>query len=324
MARDATARSDLATAARGVLVAATCAVLVAVLVGVAGTLGAGLARPGARALEDAVALACVVVGAGAFGVIGAGCLLAAVAAGARACGRSFARLEAVAARLVPAALRRTIAVGVTAGLVAALAGPATAAEPDAQGSGADPRAAADVAAFDLGWQVTSAVSVHLPATPSAGAGADADGAQVPRISPPSVAPGTGAAADGATDRSTIAQPTPAAPAAPTAPDPTTPAVPTTAVPTAAAPPTEAQPTETQPTGTQPPGAPATGTPLSVTVHAGDSLWSIAAAHLPPGSDDAAVAAAWPRWYATNRSVVGDDPDLIRPGQILTVPAGDPA
>lgn len=300
MVRDATARSDLATAARGVLVAASCAVLVAVFVSVAGALGAGLARPGARALEDAVALACVVVGAGAFGVIGAGCVLTAVAAGARSCGRSFVRLEAVAARLVPAVLRRTIAVGVTAGLVAALGGPATAAEPDAQGSGVDSPAAADVAAFDLGWQVTSASPGHLPATSSAGPVADDEGAQVPGVSPQGVAPVTGPATDGAPDRSAAAEPRAPADAATTAP-------------TLGAP-----PTETPPTGTPVPDA------SSVTVHAGDSLWSIAAAHLPPGSDDAAVAAAWPRWYAANRSVVGDDPDLIHPGQVLAVPAGEPA
>ena len=33
-----------------------------------------------------------------------------------------------------------------------------------------------------------------------------------------------------------------------------------------------------------------------------------------------VAEAWPRWYALNREVVGDDPDHILPGQRLVVPA----
>ena len=49
------------------------------------------------------------------------------------------------------------------------------------------------------------------------------------------------------------------------------------------------------------------------VTAGDSLWSIAARHLPPGATDAQVAAAWPGWYQTNSAVIGADPDLIRPG-----------
>lgn len=57
----------------------------------------------------------------------------------------------------------------------------------------------------------------------------------------------------------------------------------------------------------------------VTVQEGDTLWGIAADHLPVGSDDAAVAAAWPLWYEANRDVVGPDPDLIHPGQVLTAP-----
>jgi nucleoid-associated protein YgaU len=58
----------------------------------------------------------------------------------------------------------------------------------------------------------------------------------------------------------------------------------------------------------------------VTVQRGDTLWSIAAAHLGPQATTADVAAEWPRWYQANRSVIGDDPDLILPGQQLTPPA----
>jgi nucleoid-associated protein YgaU len=36
-----------------------------------------------------------------------------------------------------------------------------------------------------------------------------------------------------------------------------------------------------------------------------------------------VAASWPRWYAANRRVIGADPDLILPGQILRPPADRP-
>jgi hypothetical protein len=57
----------------------------------------------------------------------------------------------------------------------------------------------------------------------------------------------------------------------------------------------------------------------VTVRAGDSLWSIAAAHLGPDATSAQIAAQWPRWYARNRGVIGDDPTLIRPGQRLRPP-----
>lgn len=59
---------------------------------------------------------------------------------------------------------------------------------------------------------------------------------------------------------------------------------------------------------------------NVVVAPGDSLWAIAARHLPPGAPDAEIAAAWPRWYRANASTIGADPDVIRPGQVLVVPA----
>ena len=60
----------------------------------------------------------------------------------------------------------------------------------------------------------------------------------------------------------------------------------------------------------------------VVVHRGDTLWSIAAQHLGPEAGDAEVARAWPEWYAANHDRIGDDPDLILPGQILRVPTPD--
>lgn len=60
----------------------------------------------------------------------------------------------------------------------------------------------------------------------------------------------------------------------------------------------------------------------VRVEAGDSLWSLSAAHLADGTrppDDAAVAAYWPRVHAANHDVVGPDPDLLLPGQVLRLP-----
>ncbi|MFC3806479.1 LysM peptidoglycan-binding domain-containing protein [Terrabacter sp. MAHUQ-38] len=57
----------------------------------------------------------------------------------------------------------------------------------------------------------------------------------------------------------------------------------------------------------------------VTVRRGDSLWALAARHLGAGASDAQVAREWPRWYAANRSVIGDDPDLLVPGQQLRPP-----
>jgi resuscitation-promoting factor RpfA len=58
---------------------------------------------------------------------------------------------------------------------------------------------------------------------------------------------------------------------------------------------------------------------SVTVRDGDSLWQIATRSEPATSTPAAIAAAWPRWYAANRVVIGADPDVIHPGQVLRAP-----
>ena len=58
----------------------------------------------------------------------------------------------------------------------------------------------------------------------------------------------------------------------------------------------------------------------VVVRRGDTLWDIAARALGPDASVAEIAAIWPRWYAANRSTIGPDPDLIRPGQRLRPPA----
>ena len=57
----------------------------------------------------------------------------------------------------------------------------------------------------------------------------------------------------------------------------------------------------------------------VVVAPGDSLWAIAAEHLPAGADDAQIAGAWPAWWAANRDAIGADPDLIQPGTHLHTP-----
>ncbi len=67
------------------------------------------------------------------------------------------------------------------------------------------------------------------------------------------------------------------------------------------------------------GRPTGADEAGVVVRRGDSLWAIAARHLGEGATDAEVAAQWPRWYEANRDVVGPDPDLIRPGQVLRPP-----
>ena len=65
-------------------------------------------------------------------------------------------------------------------------------------------------------------------------------------------------------------------------------------------------------------------PTQVTVRRGDTLWHIAARHLGPHASATEIAAAWPRWYAANRAVIGDDPDAIYPGQLLNEPQEGPS
>lgn len=108
------------------------------------------------------------------------------------------------------------------------------------------------------------------------------------------------------DRPAARAPAPASAAAPAAP----PSPGSLAAP--AAPPAPARPSA-------PLASPAT---KPVVVHTGDSLWSIARAELPSdGRSDAAVAASWPRWWQANYAQIGDNPNVIQPGQQLTPPTG---
>ncbi|MGA9103078.1 LysM peptidoglycan-binding domain-containing protein [Aeromicrobium sp.] len=61
---------------------------------------------------------------------------------------------------------------------------------------------------------------------------------------------------------------------------------------------------------------------TVNVRRGDTLWAIARSHLGPRADVVATARACDRWYEANRDVIGDDRDLIHPGQQLTAPSED--
>ena len=55
------------------------------------------------------------------------------------------------------------------------------------------------------------------------------------------------------------------------------------------------------------------------VRAGDSLWTIAARELGPGASEVEIAARWPLWYQANRNVIGADPNVLLPGQLLSPP-----
>lgn len=74
----------------------------------------------------------------------------------------------------------------------------------------------------------------------------------------------------------------------------------------------------------PRAGPARDTAAEVVVRRGDSLWSIAARQLGADATDGEIARAWPAWFEANRHVVGDDPDLLRPGQVLRAPEEVPS
>ena len=50
-----------------------------------------------------------------------------------------------------------------------------------------------------------------------------------------------------------------------------------------------------------------------TVDSGESLWAIAEQELGDGS-------RWREIYDANKDVIGDNPDLIKPGQTLKIPS----
>jgi hypothetical protein len=58
---------------------------------------------------------------------------------------------------------------------------------------------------------------------------------------------------------------------------------------------------------------------AVRVQPGDSLWSLAASELGSDATTDRVAARWPQWYDANRDLIGSDPNVIHPDQILQVP-----
>lgn len=59
----------------------------------------------------------------------------------------------------------------------------------------------------------------------------------------------------------------------------------------------------------------------VTVRAGDSLWSLSSARLGPFASDVDIALDWPLIYQANRDIIGGNPNLLRPGQVLQLPPG---
>lgn len=66
-------------------------------------------------------------------------------------------------------------------------------------------------------------------------------------------------------------------------------------------------------------APVRQAELAVVVQPGDCLWNLARASLGPAASDRQIASAWPSWWAANRALIGDNPDLLQPGMHLVPP-----
>lgn len=265
----------------------------------AGALGTGLTgrllgligSAGPSRVDGFVELGVVAVGAAVLTWLTLSCAIAAACLTARATGAGWRRGEVWVQRWAPTVVRRAVVIAVGAGLGLSAATGASAADAMPTGSPLPTvsATAAPDAGRDLGWVPTE--------------------------------PGTSAVPSGAPAPTPLAEPD-------TSPDASLPGASPSAVPAAAgtvagaartisaASPSVELPTSSSSTGT----AGTAAAPGTVAVAPGDTLWAVAARHLPPGADDAQIAAAWPVWYAANATRIGSDPDLIRPGLVLSVPA----
>ncbi|GIG39665.1 LysM peptidoglycan-binding domain-containing protein [Cellulomonas phragmiteti] len=248
-------------------------------------------------VESVVAPLVVAVGALAAAWVGVSASVAGACAAVRAAGGAWRLGEVAVQRWAPGLVRRALVVALAAGVGLGGAVGATASTP------APPPAT--VAAADLGWTPTSTTL----GTPSIDTPTTVDAAAVPD-SPADPARAETGVADDADAR--LDSPAPAD--APAAGATTHDGGATGAVPVAAP-----LPAVGGTTPGAPPSAPVSAPTGTVTVRPGDTLWGLAARALGPDASDAAIAAEWPRWYAANAATIGADPDVLQPGQVLTVP-----
>ncbi len=271
-----------------------------------------LAQDATQRIDAAVGAAVLAAGAcaAAWTTAWLGLTLACVVA-ARA-GRRRGTLERTALRIAPAVARRFVAAALGASIAV----------------GALPAHASDlVPVADVGWQVSS--------TAPTGPAATSREAPIPSATPdpadltttaPQRADVT-AQSSAAPRRSTPGTPlsrtsTPSSSTSPAA----SPAVRDATPAQAQARPEGSQARKDAPvTGPRKPSTQATASPgrETVTVRSGDTLWALAAGALGSAATDAQIAHEWPRWHDANRDLLGDDPHLIRPGDVLTVPTHEP-
>ncbi|WP_265521998.1 LysM peptidoglycan-binding domain-containing protein [Oerskovia flava] len=332
-----------ATSRRGHLVALTglgTALGVVTLLLVLRTGGLVSTLPSPR-LEVYVEILVVVIGALVAAWVSLTATLAAVCVLAERIGTRWRLGETMVRRHAPAAVRRLARLGVTATVGAGLVlGGSTAHASTPH----DPSQQEGQVAVDLGW-VPTVEAVQAVA----GSGPGPTAASVPSPEPtpdpsgePSPKPSGGPAADttaelsvdrtedSSDDRSTETAPVPtgdtAVDGSRATPDQSTTSIPEESA--AGARSTkrdQVTPTPGQQSTTERTAAPAdtstrgTESRGEVVVLRGDTLWSIARAALEPAAEEHEVAVEVRRWFEANRDVIGDDPDLILPGQILAPP-----
>ncbi len=237
-------------------------------------------------------------GSGGAAIVGTALLAVALCAELMRRHRSDSVLVRVADRLVPATVHR-----IAVGILTLLATATSVAMPSV--------ASADTSL--RGWLESPSVptTVVAPATASASAQPLAPPAAQP---PPADQP-------------------PPAPVATPSPSPAPvlhlrlPATPPTSAPAPARTPstTTMRPTAPAVPAPSPPAAAAADPPaagersVQYVVVAGDCLWDIAARLIGPSASNAAIDRGWRAIYAANRAAIGDDPGLIHPGLVLTLP-----
>ncbi|WP_350308852.1 LysM peptidoglycan-binding domain-containing protein [Sanguibacter hominis] len=227
-------------------------------------------------------------------------------------GRRRDTLERTALRIAPAVARRFVAAALGA-TIAVGALPAHASEP--------------VPVADVGWQVSSTAptgpadtsrEAHLPsATPDA-AGPRTTGTQRAEVTVPSPAPQRSSTPSAPRSRASTSSPSTSRASVTAAQDATSPHE------RARSEGSQAR-KDAPVAGQRKPSTRATTSPgrETVTVRSGDTLWALAARSLGSAATNARIAHEWPRWHDANRDLIGDDPHLIRPGEILTVPTHQP-
>ncbi|TQL03717.1 LysM peptidoglycan-binding domain-containing protein [Cellulomonas sp. SLBN-39] len=299
-------------------------------------------------VDDVVAVAVVVLGALAALWVGLSAAVASLCVLARAAGRTWRAGEHAVERWGPGIVRRALTVLVAAGVgLGAATGAQASADPapspvvadlgwapttqgaEGTGGGTTADAAAATTATTTGAPgdgVTGAPAESDPAAPATRSGSTGARIAAPpqqaSVTPDAPAParavGHGPESSATASRTTSSQTTSSQVTSSQAPSSPAAATTTDTARTAA---TAEGGTTSTVTATEAPAAPSGTTPGgTVVVRAGDTLWSLTARHLGQDASDAEIAAAWPRWYEANAAVIGPDPDLLHPGQVLVVPA----